>query len=62
VSDEKAGKRTGIMDLGNQELFTAKDAQPPQQAKPGLAGGPGDAKESKQNQHQKQGPFTTEMA
>jgi hypothetical protein len=48
------------MDLGNQELFTAKDAQPPQQAKPGLAGGPGDAKESKQNQHQKQGPFTTE--
>jgi hypothetical protein len=27
--------------------FTAKDAQPPQQAKTGLAGGPGDAKEEK---------------
>jgi hypothetical protein len=26
--------------------FTAKDAQPPQQAKTGLAGGPGHAKES----------------
>jgi hypothetical protein len=30
-----------------QNLFTAKDAQPPQQAKTGLAGGPGDAKEEK---------------
>jgi hypothetical protein len=31
----------------NQNLFTAKDAQPPQQAKTGLAGGPGHAKEGK---------------
>jgi hypothetical protein len=30
----------------NQEPFTAKDAQPPQQAKSGLAGGPGHAKEN----------------
>ncbi|HEX4603051.1 MAG TPA: hypothetical protein VH724_03590, partial [Candidatus Angelobacter sp.] len=28
-----------------QKPFTAKDAHPPHQAKPGLAGGPGDAKE-----------------
>jgi hypothetical protein len=27
VSDEKAGKRTGIMGHENQELFTAKDAE-----------------------------------
>jgi hypothetical protein len=45
VSDEKAGKRTG-MGLENQKLFTAKNAE--------------DAKESKQNQHQNQRPFTTE--
>jgi hypothetical protein len=31
----------------NQRPFTAKDAQPPQQAKTGLAGGPGYAKEEK---------------
>jgi hypothetical protein len=31
------------------KLFTAKDAQPPQQAKTGLAGDPGLAKESKAN-------------
>ena len=30
-----------------QKAFTAKDAQPPQQAKTGLAGGPGHAKEEK---------------
>jgi hypothetical protein len=30
----------------NQRTFTAKDAQPPQQAKTGLAGGPGRAKEN----------------
>jgi hypothetical protein len=46
VSDEKAGKRIGIMGRENQELFTAKDAE--------------DAKESKQNQYQNQKPFTTE--
>ena len=44
----------------HQRPFTAKDAEPPQQAKTGLAGDPGDAKESKQNQHQNQRPFTTE--
>jgi hypothetical protein len=30
----------------NQRPFTAKDAQPPQQAKTGLAGDPGDAKKN----------------
>jgi hypothetical protein len=30
----------------NQRAFTAKDAEPPQQAKTGLAGGPGHAKEN----------------
>jgi hypothetical protein len=33
VSDEKAGKRTGVMALGNQELFTAKDAEDAKEGK-----------------------------
>lgn len=39
------GKRKQNQDQ-QQRPFTAKDAQPPQQAKTGLAGGPGHAKEN----------------
>jgi hypothetical protein len=41
--EERRGKQSAISQ--KQEHFTAKDAEPPQQAKTGLAGGSGDAKE-----------------
>jgi hypothetical protein len=45
--NEKQNQHQNQHQHKNQRPFTAKDAQPPQQAKTGLAGGPGHAKEEK---------------
>jgi hypothetical protein len=44
---EDTEEEKGLPRDQNQRPFTAKDPQPPQQAKTGLAGGPGHAKEDK---------------
>jgi hypothetical protein len=64
VDEEEAmsSQRAAFSERQNQQqrAFTAKDAQPPQQAKTGLAGGPGYAKGN--GERQDQNLFTTEDA
>jgi hypothetical protein len=64
VDEEEAmsSQRAAFSERQNQQqrAFTAKDAQPPQQAKTGLAGGPGYAKGNGERQNQDR--FTTEDA
>jgi hypothetical protein len=49
--NEKQNQHQNQHQHKNQRPFTAKDAQPPQQAKTGLAGGPGHAKEIGSSEH-----------